>query len=367
MVSKFVEHQDNQVTSKPALPSSVAIYCILYLVGITLAELATTFLDPSFGLVTHSFLLVLILVHAALTNNQVLQTLLLSLIIAPLIRLLSLSLPLSNFPYFSWYIIVSVPIFVATFTAMRALGYSASYVGLRLRWREIPVQLMIALTGLIFGFAEYAILRPTPIVTTLTWELFITYGLVLLIGTGLMEELVFRGLMQRTAERAIGRWSIIYIALIFTALHIGWQSAIDLLFVFIAGIFWGFVAYSTRSIVGVTISHGITNIMLFVVLPALFPIRVVDSNVNLAPMLATSAPLQFSVDPLSTGAAPGVLGSGGSNFESTPLAASTDTPAANLTPTPNGTPPGATLVPTEPQANKPAPYATQAPSHAPPT
>jgi membrane protease YdiL (CAAX protease family) len=52
-------------------------------------------------------------------------------------------------------------------------------------------------------------------------------------------------------------------------LHVGWLSILDLLFVFSIGLFFGFVVLKTGSIMGVSISHGITNVVLFLVAPSM--------------------------------------------------------------------------------------------------
>jgi uncharacterized protein len=52
-------------------------------------------------------------------------------------------------------------------------------------------------------------------------------------------------------------------------LHLGYHSALDMAFVFGVGLFFGFVVDRTQSILSVTLSHGLTNIMLFLVVPFL--------------------------------------------------------------------------------------------------
>ena len=49
-------------------------------------------------------------------------------------------------------------------------------------------------------------------------------------------------------------------------LHLGYRSAWDIVFVFGVAIFFGYLVRRTRSIVGVTLSHGLINILLYLVL-----------------------------------------------------------------------------------------------------
>jgi hypothetical protein len=91
--------------------------------------------------------------------------------------------------------------------------------------------------------------------------------LILMFSTGFIEELIFRGMMQRAATEALGRFGLPYVAALFAVLHVGYLSVLDVVFVLIVGLFFGWVAARTHSIVGVTLSHGLTNIVLFLVMP----------------------------------------------------------------------------------------------------
>jgi len=76
--------------------------------------------------------------------------------------------------------------------------------------------------------------------------------------------------MQKNAIEAFGeRVGLICVAVVFASLHIGWLSIIDLVFVFSIGLFYGFLTLKTGNIIGVSLSHGITNIVLFMIAPSL--------------------------------------------------------------------------------------------------
>jgi membrane protease YdiL (CAAX protease family) len=61
---------------------------------------------------------------------------------------------------------------------------------------------------------------------------------------------------------------ILGISAVFATLHIGWLNPLDVLFVFSIGLFFAFMTLKTGSIVGVSLSHGITNVVLFLLMPA---------------------------------------------------------------------------------------------------
>ena len=122
-------------------------------------------------------------------------------------------MPLINIPQLWWYPIIYVPLLVAAFVTVRILGYSAEQIGLKIRL--LPVQLAVALTGILFGVVEYHILMPEPLIAELTWQQVWLPALVLLVCTGFVEEFIFRGVLQRSAVGVFGWWGIVYVGLLF--------------------------------------------------------------------------------------------------------------------------------------------------------
>ena len=251
--------------SRIATPRALAVVAVAALVMVTVAELLTTWSDPRLGMALHGLVLVGLFIASTQTRWREAWVFVLSLAFAPLIRILSLSLPLTHFPILYWYLITSVPLFAAAWVAKRSLGYSWRGLGLTLRgW---PLQIVVGLSGLVFGAAEYFILRPEPLAPELSWQATLLPALILFVCTGLLEELIFRGLLQRAAGDTLGRWAVPYVALLFAVLHVGYQSIIDVVFVLDVGLIFGWVVERTRSLLGVTLAHGLTNTMLFLVMP----------------------------------------------------------------------------------------------------
>lgn len=241
----------------------------IYLALITLAELLTALGNPQLGLALHALLLIGLALHGALARSKTTRNMVLALTLAPLIRLLSLSLPLTRLPQISWYPVVAVPLLLATWVVIRQVGATRRELGLTRG--QLPLQLALMSGGLALGVIEFLILRPSPLLATFSWSALVLAGITLLISTGFTEELIFRGLLQTTARPALGRWSLLYVALLFAVLHIGYLSAFDVLFVFIVGLIFGWIVRLGGSILGVTLAHGLTNIILFLILPSLSP------------------------------------------------------------------------------------------------
>ena len=239
-----------------------------YLAAIALAEALTTLIDPLVGLGLHGLLLLALLLQAAVSDRLDTRRFLLALSLAPLTRLLSLVLPLQHFLLVYWYLLVGAPLFLAAYFAAHAGELRAAEIGLTPG--RLPVQLLIGLSGIGLGYLENRILHPAPLIAGLRLDLLWLPALILLVFTGLLEEFIFRGLMQRTATNRLGRaGGLVYVAVIFATLHLGYHSWVDLAFVFAVALAFGWLVLRSGSILGVTLAHGLTNIGLFLVFPFL--------------------------------------------------------------------------------------------------
>src|SRR5665648_271714 len=248
---------NNRLVRLSALFSRVSLLwwvALINLSDIALAETFTVLVEPRVGLVMHGLILLSLMLQVALSSAETDQHFLTALALAPLIRLMSLVLPLSKFPLVTWYMMVGAPLFMAAIFAARAGRLSRADLGLK--WGNLPFQFLVSLTGIGLGYLEYRILTPEPLVAALNWEQIWLPALILLVFTGLLEEFVFRGLLQYTAMRSLGWAGLIYSAAVFSVLHMGYKSWQDLVFVFGVALLFGWVVRRSGSILGVSIAHG---------------------------------------------------------------------------------------------------------------
>jgi membrane protease YdiL (CAAX protease family) len=246
-------------------------YVIAFLGLIVLAEVALTLESPAAGTSVHMLTLFgLIIVASILSSRRELSRLLVSLTLIPLIRLFSISTPYWPFAdTLVWLAVITFPMLVAAFATIHVQNLKRSDYGLVLGpLKLLPVQVGIMLLGIPLGFLEYAILAPEPWVADFALGTVILGVLVIMFGTGVSEELVFRGILLHNSS-ALMSWpaSILFTTVIFTAMHIGFFSIADLVFVFFVGLFFAFSAYRTGTLLGVIGCHTLLNIMLFMVAP----------------------------------------------------------------------------------------------------
>lgn len=247
-------------------PINYVITLIIYLLALIVAELITTYINKLWGLSIHTIILFALLINAAMVESTDFSNLLRSMMAIPIIRIIGLSIPMMQIKPLYWFPIVAIPLFASSIVIMRSQILSMKDVGLIPG--NIPVQLLIALTGFITGIIEFLILRPDPMIPQFTPLLILGAFTILLISTGLAEELVFRGILQNNTMKVIGTgFGLLYTSLVFTTMHIGWIYFSDLIFVFSVSMFYGYIFIKTRSIFGITLAHGLSNSMLFLVMP----------------------------------------------------------------------------------------------------
>lgn len=252
---------------RAAIDRHPTFYPWVYAAWIFIAEICITFVNLRLGLFIHCALLLILPAHAMLAEGKRYRATLSTLITAPLIRIMSIVLPLVQFPIIDWYLMVSLPVFIACFFIVRLNHWSWSDIGLtpgRFWWQPV-----IALSGFAIGFGESLVLPVNRLAPELTIQAVFMPFLILLVSTGFFEELVFRGLMQRASFRLFSDDGIFFNACVFASLHVGYKDLADLIYVFGVGLFFGILVRRSGSIIGTTFSHGLANTTLYILVPLL--------------------------------------------------------------------------------------------------
>lgn len=268
---------------------------LLYLVVLTILELAAaqSFVSsrgedasvPLIGLLGHFWLMLALLVFGTYELRVRLVRpafgkLLTSLALVSMLRILSLAVPRFfgvRLDLFSWLVLMAFPLLLGAWTVMRVNDEMPSDY----RWLPKPTfggyatEIIVILTGIPLGLAEYEILARTAIappgapVFDGFFDVFVAvFGIF--VATAVFEELVFRGFLQRHVSGFMRpQWAIFWVSVLFAVLHVINQSWQDVLFVFGVGWFYGQVVLRTGNLGGVIGSHAMVNIMLFLILPSL--------------------------------------------------------------------------------------------------
>jgi len=275
------------------------LYLLFYLILIISAEISVAYIDVRFGILFHFMILTLLIIHYFLISKskiimdflqrsyiesrnrpvyflkKIIEEkekfgyLLLVLTLAPMIRIMSLVLPLSNFSQIFWFVLTGVAIYLSFIVLKIQQKIKLEDCGIKLpKLKHLPIEIGIILLGVPFGLTEYYILKPDPIIQFFTLKNFLITFLIFLLSIALVEEIVFRGILQKRSIDIFGKWKgLFFVSLVFAALHIGNLSILDCFFVFLIGLLYAIIVYNTKTIIGVTISHTVVNMFLFLICP----------------------------------------------------------------------------------------------------
>lgn len=227
------------------------------------------------GMSLHVIVLFALLSHAALMNARgqgALAGFLAALSAVPLIRIFSLSLPFFHFTLVQWLLIISVPLLLVSISLMRVLGLRPAVVGLQ--WpgsKGLVTQILVGVSGAGLGLVEYLILRPSQAwVPNLTAASLLWGIMAITLSSGLAEELIFRGVLLRKSLDIMGpRGAVLVVTALFTVMHLGFLSFVDVAYVFGVGLFFALVVLRTKNLYGVVASHSLANVVLYVLAPFL--------------------------------------------------------------------------------------------------
>lgn len=234
---------------------AATIVVLAYLGAVAVAEVMSVFVGAILGTLAHAILIPTMLSHYALSEARY-RRVLPVLALAPLLRLLSLTMPIKQLPQIYWYALVGVPLLLAVGLVAQLLDLSWSESGLRFAsWRP---QVLMAASGLPLSVAAFLILPPNPLASR-WWEVAIG-SVILVLFTGFVEEIIFRGLLQQVIAEVFGQIGILYSSILFAVMYIGSLSAVYVLFVGLTGLFFSWCVNRTGSIWGVVVAHSLISV-----------------------------------------------------------------------------------------------------------
>lgn len=216
------------------------------------------------GILLYSFLLLFLLLYAAY-RWETPQGQLLVFTIPPIIRLLDFTLPIGNLSPLFAQAVVAAPLTLTGFVF--AWLFRQSNLSLRMKWHQVPTYLLLIVVGGLAGYILYRFEPPTP----LRWNsslLLLFYIIILLGAMALLEEWLFRGIMQSALTNLLGKgFASLIVAMVYAVLHInqGTWMFVLIIFLFALGLSW--LRNSSENLLNVFLVHGAANIFFFLILP----------------------------------------------------------------------------------------------------
>jgi membrane protease YdiL (CAAX protease family) len=187
-----------------------------------------------------------------------------ALALVPVLRLSSLALTIADPVVF--LLVSGTPALVGVILAARALelpGVLALWqIGLRSQWH-------VALGALSLAALAAPTLDLAPLSHQRAFPALAIAALVVFVFAGVLEEMVFRGMIQGALDPLLGGWSIAVADVLFAATYLGAGSPRYTVFMAAFGMACGWWVRQTGSLAGVAIGHGLLAVWLLVLSPGL--------------------------------------------------------------------------------------------------
>lgn len=242
----------------------LGLLSLVYLLIFACLEFTTFYVSVPIGILYSCIVLFAIIINASISPFTTHRDFLLALCLIPLLRTVSSVVPVSEIPEIYRYIVIAITIFAGVIAVSRNSGYSLDDIGLSCK--KPVIQVLIALLGIGLGILDYFIFRPESLISTLTVQTVILPAFILVLAKGFLVELIFRGVLQRSAS-ALGSWGWVYVAAVYTIGQIGQKSIYHGIFTLLVSLLFGWVVKKTGSIVGVSVSQGLISVALYLILP----------------------------------------------------------------------------------------------------
>jgi len=235
-------------------------------VGIVFVEILATRFGPLVSLILHSVLLLILVIHAA-SVSQSWQQSLMSLILYPLMRVISLGLPVSDLPILLQYAMLSIPLWVAIVLTARANGLTREALGLNMNKKQIQWQLVFCLIGWPLGLLGALIMNPKPAIASPALSDAALGVIVITLFSSSVEEILFRGILQATMYRYLGKYGIFCVSILFATAYFGSLSAVYVLIMGLLGLIFAWFVYRTGTLWGVLIAHSLLKCGMLLIWP----------------------------------------------------------------------------------------------------
>ncbi len=245
------------------------IIVLAYSTILTIGELTLAYHDLVTGTVIHAALLFALLGHYALRHGTAYGGMLLALALLPLLRILSVAMPLPEVAPIYWHALVGVPL-------LGGLGYATALLGGPRRawgwergaWRAGA---LVALGGVPLGYVAYRVMRPEPPFASSDTLQLVLGGAILVLFVSVPEELLFRGLLQQAGRELFGPHTVTASSALYAIMYVGTLDGATVVFMALVGLLFGRIAYRTHSLWGVILAHGVMLIEAFLVFPLTIP------------------------------------------------------------------------------------------------
>lgn len=212
-------------------------------------------------------ILVFLSLSYILIKNLEIHRIYVALIFLPVLRLVSLSMPIFAQTPLEYFIFVYLPLIIPLGAIVMHQKGSFDEIGITKNNISAYVILSIPL-GFLLGFGEYLVIHPGPLIPEFSFINLLKLTIIMIFFVGLVEELIFRSILQTRLQEVLSlQEALIITSILFGVMHSGYGTFLEILYTSVVGFIIGLSFYITRSLPFAVSIHGFANIFLFGILP----------------------------------------------------------------------------------------------------
>lgn len=243
------------------------IYAGIPVAAITLIELLIFGGRLREASIAYTLLLLSLSYSIAVMKKTEIRKIYQALLLLTIFRLVNFSMPVfferNLYSFIFIYAPMTIPITLAT--VHQKVIYERKKDALRKIWIYLPLSI---LAGLAFGQVEYLLIGARELIPDLSLTNLLILIIIMVFIVGLIEELIFRSILQTSLEEFLGpAWGIFISSLLFGIMHSTYGTPYEMAYTFLLGGFLGYLFYRTRSLSLIVMIHGSINVFLFGIIP----------------------------------------------------------------------------------------------------
>ena len=193
-----------------------------------------------------------------------------ALMLLPILRLISLSMPKFFATTLYSFILIYGPLIIPVAIIIMHQRHSLEQLGVSMKNLGIYMILSVPL-GFLLGLGEYMTIQTGYLIPDLTFSNLFKLILIMVFFVGLVEEIIFRSILQTRLEQALSvPEAILITSFLFGLMHSGYGTFNEILYTGFVGLILGLLFYKTKSLPFVAVLHGFVNVFLFGILPLCF-------------------------------------------------------------------------------------------------
>ncbi|MDP4228030.1 MAG: type II CAAX endopeptidase family protein [Bacteroidota bacterium] len=247
------------------------VYVGMPILAIAFAEILIYFGRVNEALWIHTFILMSLSLSIAFMKNEDIYKTYQALMLLPLFRLVNLSMPVFFDITLYSFVFIYAPLVIPVKIAVAYQQLTREDLGITFRriWLYLPLSVLI---GFGLGMGEYIIIQPRCLIPDISPLSLLKLTVVMVFFVGLVEEIIFRSVLQTKLNMIFGTWrGILLTSILFGFMHSSYGTFYEVLYTSFVGAITGYIFYKTQSLPLIALIHGFVNVFLFGVIPYLGP------------------------------------------------------------------------------------------------